>query len=65
MDRQQAAHFLLDCLRKMMAKKGSDLFISAGFPPACKIDGRMTPISEQALTSAQTNVLVRSIMNDR
>jgi twitching motility protein PilU len=49
----------------MIAKKGSDLFISAGFPPTCKIDGRMTPISEQALTSAQTNVLVRSIMNDR
>ena len=65
MDRQQAAHFMLDCLRKMMAKKGSDLFISAGFPPACKIDGRMTPISEQALTSAQPDVLVRSIMNDR
>jgi twitching motility protein PilU len=65
MDRQQAAQFMLDCLRKMVAKKGSDLFISAGFPPACKINGRMTPISEQPLSSAQTNVLVRSIMNDR
>jgi twitching motility protein PilU len=65
MDRQQAAQFMLDCLRKMVAKKGSDLFISAGFPPACKINGRMTPISEQPLNSAQTNVLVRSIMNDR
>lgn len=56
---------MLDCLRKMTAKKGSDLFISAGFPPACKINGRMTPISEQPLTAMQTNVLVRSIMNDR
>ncbi|NCC27360.1 MAG: PilT/PilU family type 4a pilus ATPase [Gammaproteobacteria bacterium] len=65
MDRQQAAQFMLDCLRKMVAKKGSDLFISAGFPPACKINGRMTPISEQPLNGAQTNVLVRSIMNDR
>ncbi|NKN32671.1 PilT/PilU family type 4a pilus ATPase [Marichromatium bheemlicum] len=65
MDRQQAARFMLDCLRKMVAKKGSDLFITAGFPPACKIDGRLTPIGDQPLTAAQTNILVRSIMNDR
>ncbi|AFL74774.1 PilT/PilU family type 4a pilus ATPase [Thiocystis violascens] len=65
MDRQQAAHFMLECLRKMIAKKGSDLFISAGFPPACKIDGRMTPMSSQILSGEQTNILVRSIMNDR
>ena len=65
MDRQQAAHYMLECLRKMVAKKGSDLFVSAGFPPACKIDGRMTPISQQILSGEQTNVLVRSIMNDR
>ncbi|RNE92911.1 PilT/PilU family type 4a pilus ATPase [Marichromatium sp. AB32] len=65
MDRQQAARFMLDCLRKMVAKKGSDLFITAGFPPACKIDGRLTPIGDQPLSAAQTNILVRSIMNDR
>ncbi|SDX78982.1 twitching motility protein PilU [Allochromatium warmingii] len=65
MDRQQAATFMLDCLRKMTQKNGSDLFISAGFPPACKIHGRMTPMSTQALSGEQTNILVRSIMNDR
>ncbi|ADC63240.1 PilT/PilU family type 4a pilus ATPase [Allochromatium vinosum] len=65
MDRQQAANFMLDCLRKMTQKNGSDLFISAGFPPACKIHGRMTPMSTQALSGEQTNILVRSIMNDR
>ncbi|MBN2887243.1 MAG: PilT/PilU family type 4a pilus ATPase [Chromatiaceae bacterium] len=65
MDRQQAAKFMLDCLRTMMNRKGSDLFITAGFPPACKIDGQVTPLSEQILTGAQTNILVRSIMNDR
>jgi hypothetical protein len=31
-------------------KKGSDLFITAGFPPAIKIDGKMTPVSAQVLT---------------
>ncbi|NCA69429.1 MAG: PilT/PilU family type 4a pilus ATPase [Sphingobacteriia bacterium] len=65
MDRQQAAQFMLECLRRMIAKKGSDLFITSGFPPACKINGLMTPISEQVLSGAQTNMLVRSIMNDR
>ena len=65
MDRQQAARFMLDCLRTMIARRGSDLFISADFPPACKIDGRMTPLSDQVLTGAQTSVLVHSIMNDR
>ena len=65
MDRQEAARFMLDCLRTMLARKGSDLFISADFPPAAKLDGKMTPLSQQALTAAQTSVLVRSIMNDR
>lgn len=65
MDRQEAAKFMLDCLRTMIAKKGSDLFISANFPPACKIDGRMTPLSHHAISGSQSSVLVRSIMNDR
>ena len=39
-----------DLLRLMMSKKGSDLFITADFPPAFKIDGKMTPVSNQALT---------------
>jgi twitching motility protein PilU len=63
-DRQQAAKFMQDCLRTMLQRKGSDLFISADFPPACKIDGKMTPLTEQPLTPAQTSTLVRSIMND-
>ena len=65
MDRQQAAKFVLDCLRTMLARKGSDLFISAGFPPACKLDGKLTPLSQQALKPEQTSLLARSIMNDR
>ncbi|MBK1618027.1 type IV pili twitching motility protein PilT [Lamprobacter modestohalophilus] len=65
MDRQQAAKFVLDCLRTMLARKGSDLFISAGFPPACKFDGKLTPLSQQALKPEQTALLTRSIMNDQ
>jgi twitching motility protein PilU len=65
MDRQQAAKFVLDCLRTMLARNGSDLFISAGFPPACKLDGKLTPLSQQNLKPEQTAILVRSIMNDQ
>jgi twitching motility protein PilU len=64
-DRQQAAKFVLDCLRTMLARKGSDLFISTGFPPACKLDGKLTPLSQQPLKSEQVTLLVRSIMNDQ
>jgi len=40
MERDQAIRLMQDLLRRMVEKKGSDLFITAGFPPAIKIDGR-------------------------
>jgi twitching motility protein PilU len=65
MEREQATKFMYDLLRALLAKRGSDLFITAGFPPAMKIDGRMTPVSQQALTSQHTAMLARAIMNDK
>ncbi len=65
MERDQASKFMFDLLRLMTSKGGSDLFITAGFPPAIKIDGKMTPVSSQALTSSHTADLARSIMNDK
>src|SRR5258705_5605611 len=65
MEREQAIKFMYDLLRLMVTKKGSDLFITVGFPPAIKIDGRMTPVSNQPLTPGHTMDLARSIMNDR
>lgn len=65
MERDQATKFMFDLLRLMVSKNGSDLFITAGFPPAIKIDGKMTPVSNQALTSAHTTELARAIMNDK
>jgi twitching motility protein PilU len=54
-----------DLLRRMVEKKASDLFVTAGFPPAIKIDGDIRPQSERALTMEQAATLVRAIMNDR
>jgi len=65
MERNQATELVHNLLRGMVAQKASDLFITAGFPPAFKIDGRMTPVSNQALTPQHTQELARSIMNDR
>ena len=65
MEKGQAEKFVFDLLRLMLGKKASDMFITAGFPPAMKIDGKMTPISQQVLSSQQAREIARSIMNDR
>jgi twitching motility protein PilU len=65
MDREQAIKLMQDLLRRMVDRKGSDLFITAGFPPAIKIDGEVRPQTDKGLTPEQSAVLVRSIMNDR
>ena len=65
MDQSQAEKFVFDLLRLMVSKKASDLFITAGFPPAMKIDGKVTPVTKQALTPQQARELARSVMNDK
>ncbi|MBX9812300.1 MAG: PilT/PilU family type 4a pilus ATPase [Burkholderiales bacterium] len=65
MGRDQAVKFMHDLLRAMVAKKASDLFITAGFPPAIKLDGKMTPVANQPLTPQHTAELARAMMNDK
>src|SRR5690348_5749364 len=65
MERDQAIKLMQDLLRRMVERKGSDLFITAGFPPAIKIDGEIRPQSERVLTVEQSATLVRAIMNDK
>jgi len=65
MERDQALKFMHDLLRLMLQKNGSDLLITAGFPPAFKIDGRVRPQSNQPLSPTHTAELARAVMNDR
>jgi len=65
MDSGQSTKFMYDLLRLMLSKKGSDLFITADFPPAIKLDGKMTPVMDQKLTGQHTADLVRAMMNDK
>src|SRR3989442_189802 len=65
MEREQAIKFMYDLLRLMVTRKASDLFVTVGFPPAIKIDGKMTPVSNQPLTAAPPVDLAGAIMTDR
>ncbi|MGB4346667.1 MAG: PilT/PilU family type 4a pilus ATPase [Burkholderiaceae bacterium] len=64
MDTTQASDFIHALLRMMKEKGGSDLFITAGFAPAIKISGKLTPVTTQAFTAEDTAQLVSAIMND-
>ncbi|MDA8092676.1 MAG: PilT/PilU family type 4a pilus ATPase [Betaproteobacteria bacterium] len=57
--------FMHDLLRLMLSKKASDLFITAGFPPAMKVDGKVTPVSNQTLAPVHSRELARAIMSDK
>src|ERR687889_1570413 len=65
MERDQASKFVNDLLRLMVSRNGSDLFLTADFPPAIKVDGKVTKVSPQPLTGQHTLALARSIMNDK
>jgi twitching motility protein PilU len=65
MERATATQFIHELLQLLVRQNGSDLFITAEFPPALKIDGKISPVSKNVLTPQHTIELVRSVMNDK
>jgi twitching motility protein PilU len=65
MERDQATKFINDLLKLMSGRNGSDLFITSEFPPAIKVDGKITKVSPQPLNATHTMALARAIMNDK
>jgi twitching motility protein PilU len=65
MERDQASNFINDLLKLMVSRNGSDLFLTADFPPAIKVDGKITKVSPQPLSGQHTQALARAIMNDK
>lgn len=49
-------------LKLMAHQKASDLFITAGMPPAMKVNGKISPITQNALTPQQSRELVLNVM---
>ena len=65
MERDQASKFINDLLKLMVSRNGSDLFITGEFPPAMKVDGKVTKVSPQPLSATHTLALARAVMNDK
>lgn len=65
MNPEQATNYMHSLLKMMLAKKASDLFISADFPPSMKIDGKMTPVAGQRLTPVHTRAMAEAVMNEK
>jgi twitching motility protein PilU len=65
MERGQAEQFVFDLLGMMISKNASDLFITAGYPPALKVDGKVAKINSKMLSGQQTREISRSLMNER
>ena len=65
MERDQASKFINDLLKLLISRGGSDLFLTAEFPPAIKVDGKINKVSPQPLSGSHTMALARAIMNDK
>lgn len=65
LDREAATKYIHELLQLMVNSRCSDLFITSEFPPAIKVDGKVTPISQQPLTTVQAMGLVKAIMNEK
>jgi twitching motility protein PilU len=65
MEREKATRFIHELLELLVKERGSDLFVTASFPPAFKVDGKIRPVSKSALSPQHTIELVRSVMNDK
>jgi len=61
---QQFKDYMHNLLKVMLDKKASDMFITAGFPPAVKLNGSLEPLNNTILSEKHTEALVLSIMND-
>jgi len=55
---------LADMLKMMVKENASDLFITAGAPPALKVHGKLNQLGSTALTAEQSRELAYSIMSE-
>ncbi len=65
MERDEAMSFMIKLLKLLTKEGGSDLFITAGFPPAMKVKGKMTPITKKPLTATESQAMTQCVMNER
>lgn len=61
----EARRIVFNMLTKVVEIGGSDLFITADFPPSIKFQGLMRPLNKQPLSADKTKLFAYSIMNER
>ena len=61
----EAKTVMFNMLSKVVEIGGSDLFISADFPPSIKYHGLMKPLNKQPLTAEKTKLFAYSLMNQK
>ena len=62
---EEMKKFIHGLLNHLVQSKGSDLFITTGFPPAMKLDGKLAPITDKPLTADHTALIARALMDDK
>jgi twitching motility protein PilU len=65
MERNEAMTLVVKLLTMMLEQGGSDLFITAGFPPAIKVKGLVTQLSKHPLSADDAKAITQSVMNDK
>lgn len=61
----EARKFMHHMLTKVVEYGGSDLFITADFPPSIKQQGLMKPFGQQKLRADKTRLFAYALMNER
>jgi twitching motility protein PilU len=64
-EKMQYQGFVHKMLAAMVAMKGSDLFITVGFPPSVKLNGKLTKLNDTPLTADQTRKMAHSIASEK
>lgn len=62
---EEARRFMFHMLTKVVEYGGSDLFITADFPPSIKHQGLMKPFGQQTLDAEKTKLFAYSLMNEK
>jgi len=61
---EQAKTYITKLLTAVSNAGGSDLFVSADFPPSMKMQGQMKPMTNQRLTAEASRSLAYAVMNE-
>lgn len=62
---EEMKKFMHQLLQHLVQQQGSDLFVTAGFPPAIKLDGKLTPVGDKPLSADHTALMARALMDDK